>query len=103
MSGDKKQHATSMTSMNNKSNNSSPKSGKTTSSDSLTRVNSTKNIGVKNILLISISSLIFSMILSIIIGLLKKNIITFNFNNDYLPFQTNEVTLIIVILIKICN
>ena len=81
----------------------SPKSNKTLSSDSITHLVITKNICRKNILIIFISGLIFGMVLSLVLDIIRKYIITFDFTGSYVPFQTNEITLLLIVVIKICK
>jgi len=78
-------------------------SKKTKSSDSLTYVGVVKNVWLRYVIVLSTLCLILCLSLSIILEIIRKDLITFMFKDVSFPFQTNEVTLLIVILLKICN
>jgi len=73
------------------------------SSDSLTYVGVVKNVWLRYVIVLSTLCLILCLSLSIIMEIIRKDLITFMFKDVSFPFQTNEVTLLIVILLKICN
>jgi len=72
------------------------------SGESLTQSSKNKNKYIKYIIISTTFCLILSMIASIAFFFLRDSIITFHYINEYFPFQTNVITLIIIILIQIC-